>query len=79
MIRLLDKNNKSKAVFNFCEDYKDFITKSKTERETVIETINLAKENGFKNLKTIIDKKEKLKAGDKVYMWIWIKTLYWLL
>lgn len=35
MIRLLDKNNKSKAVFNFCEDYKDFITKSKTERETV--------------------------------------------
>lgn len=52
----------------FSEGYKDFITNCKTERECVRESIKLAKEEGFQDLKEYIRTGRKLKAGDKVYI-----------
>jgi len=54
---------KINEVMNFAEGYKKFLDESKTERESVISSIALAKKAGFKDLNTI----KKLKAGDKVY------------
>lgn len=47
----------------FCEGYKDFLDKSKTEREYVKNSIDLLTKNGFKS----IDEYEKLNKGDKVF------------
>ena len=68
---LLKRKN---AVFNmseeeiadcdrFCEDYKDFMNRSKIEREAVIYSIDLLKKNGYVEYK----KGMKLKTGDKIY------------
>ena len=46
------------------EGYKDYISKNKTERACVKDSIRLAKEKGFKPL----DSFETLKPGDKVYV-----------
>ena len=54
-------------VFEFCKGYKNFMSKCKTERECVKETIEIVKKVGFKDLNTIIKNNEILKAGDKVY------------
>ncbi|MCQ2459010.1 MAG: aminopeptidase [Ruminococcus sp.] len=48
----------------FCEGYKDFMDKSKIEREAVEYSVNLLKENGFTEYK----KGMKLKAGSKIYV-----------
>ncbi|NPV26774.1 MAG: aminopeptidase [Firmicutes bacterium] len=37
----------TETVFQFAEDYKEFLDRAKTERETVREIICLARENGF--------------------------------
>ena len=50
-------------VMNFGKDYIDFMTLSKTERETVDNSIEIAEKAGFKDLNTV----SELKAGDKVY------------
>jgi aspartyl aminopeptidase len=47
----------------FSECYKDYLTASKTEREMVISSVNLAKKYGYKDIKEF----KTLKAGDKVY------------
>ncbi len=47
----------------YCEDYKDFLNRGKTERLCVINCIRLAEEKGFKAYETGM----KLQAGDKVY------------
>ena len=57
-----DKVTKEFA-FSFCEEYKGFLNKGKTERECVIETQKQAEKNGFIPL----EKAKKLKAGDKIY------------
>ena len=57
-------NGDYKAIFDFNEGYKSFITKGKTERLAVNETLKLAKEKGFKD----INEFETLKKGDKVYV-----------
>ncbi len=54
-------------IFNFNEGYKKFISKCKTERECVVESIKIAEEHGFKNLEDVINSNETLKTGDKVY------------
>lgn len=56
-----------KKVFAFADDYRDFISKCKTERECVKEIVTLAKAAGYKNLEEIIASNKKLSAGDKVY------------
>ena len=47
----------------FCEEYKRFLNKSKTEREFVSNAIELAQSSGFVEF----DVNSKYKAGDKVY------------
>lgn len=54
-------------VFAFCEAYKDFISSCKTERECVTEMVQQAEKAGYRNIDTIIESGETLKAGDKVY------------
>ena len=50
-------------IFNYCANYMQFLNRSKTEREIVKSSRELAEERGFKN----IYEYETLKAGDKVY------------
>ncbi len=57
-----------KAVFDFAEGYRKFISDCKTERECVDEVLRLAKAEGYVDLKDAIAKNAKLKAGDKVYV-----------
>ena len=52
-----------KDLFAFNEEYKNFLTNSKTERECVKNAIELAEEKGFKPLSSF----KSLKKGDKVY------------
>ena len=52
-----------KDIFDFCEEYREFIDNSKTERLAAKNAVKLAKENGFVD----INDKESLKHGDKVY------------
>jgi aspartyl aminopeptidase len=66
---------KKEMIFKFCEDYKKYISDCKTERECAAEAIKIAKKVGYKDLKTIIAKNGKLKAGDKVYACHMGKTL----
>ncbi len=47
----------------FCEGYKNFLNKSKTERETVKYVVAKATEKGF----TEFDRDKKYSAGEKVY------------
>lgn len=51
-------------VMEYNEGYKDYISKNKTERACVKDSIRLAKEKGFKPL----DSFETLKPGDRVYV-----------
>ncbi|MGI6069285.1 MAG: aminopeptidase [Blautia sp.] len=56
-----------KAVFDFCEGYKEFLTKCKTERECTKEFAKRAKAAGYQDLHDIIHERRSIKAGDKVY------------
>ena len=49
------------------EEYKDCLDEGKTERECVALAVNMARGNGYQDLKDIIKEKKALKAGDKVY------------
>jgi aspartyl aminopeptidase len=48
-------------------EYKNFITKCKTERECVKDLIIEAEKKGFLNLKSALESGKKLKPGDKIY------------
>ena len=61
------KYSDKKPVFDFCEEYKEFMSLCKTERECTDEIVRQAEKAGFKNLDTVIEKGENLKKGDKVY------------
>lgn len=54
----------TKACMNFNEEYKEFLTASKTEREFTTNAIALAEKHGFQDFSKV---KSKLKAGDRVY------------
>ncbi|EMT38571.1 Aspartyl aminopeptidase [Thermoanaerobacter thermohydrosulfuricus WC1] len=56
-------DEEKEKVSQFGEDYKDFMTKCKTERETAEKIIEIAEKNGFIN----IEKVTNLKPGSKVY------------
>lgn len=47
----------------FCEEYKNFLNKAKTEREAVVYVLEKAKKNGFVEF----DRAKKYNAGDKIY------------
>ncbi len=52
-----------KKAFDFAEGYKSFLNIAKTEQESVIAGVEIAKKNGFKNIAEM----KNLKPGDKVY------------
>ncbi len=53
-----------KSIFDFGDEYKAFLTKSKIERQAVNESVKLAEAAGFKDISTF----KTLKKGDKVYV-----------
>ncbi len=54
-------------VRTFNNGYKKYISDCKTERECVVESIRIAEEYGYKNLKELIASNTAVKTGDKVY------------
>ena len=54
-------------VRTFNNGYKKYISDCKTERECVVESIRIAEEYGYKNLKDLIASNTTVKTGDKVY------------
>lgn len=56
---------------NITESYKSFLKNGKTERECTCEIIRLAEEKGYVD----INKVSSLKAGDKVYVSKWNKSI----
>ena len=52
-----------KDLFKFNDEYIEFLSNNKTEREITSYSVKVLEENGFKNLKTL----KSVKAGDKVY------------
>ncbi|OJV65658.1 MAG: aminopeptidase [Clostridiales bacterium 38-18] len=57
----------TKVCFSFNEDYKRFLDKGKTERESANEILRLAVEKGYKSIDLFLEGKEKIKAGSKIY------------
>ena len=57
-------SEQKEALFAFNEEYRKFLSASKTERKFVINSIALAKEAGFKSL----DEVDEIKAGDRIYV-----------
>ena len=55
--------DETETADGFCEGYKEFLDKSKTEREAATEIIALAKANGY----TEFIPGEKYSAGEKIY------------
>ncbi|MGF7056535.1 aminopeptidase [Brassicibacter mesophilus] len=54
-------------VFSICQEYKDFLDKGKTERESADEIIRIAKENGYISIDEVKEKGIKLDSGMKIY------------
>ena len=50
-------------IFEYCDDYMNFLNKSKTEREIVKNALQIAQMKGFRD----INEYEELNVGDKVY------------
>lgn len=63
----LCSKEKKEQVFKFCEEYRQFISDAKTERECVSLFVKMAKENGYTDLKEVIRNNVTLRPGDKVY------------
>lgn len=62
------KYTDTKPVFDFADDYINFISECKTERECISFFTAEAEKNGFVNLEKIRNDGKSLKAGDKVYV-----------
>ena len=60
------------TIFAYAKGYIDFMNKSKTEREIVVRSKQIAESNGFKD----INEYETLKPGDKVYYINREKSMY---
>ncbi len=58
----LEEGEKTK-IFDFCEQYRNFLNIAKTEREFCDETLKYIEDKGFSPIESF----DKLKAGDKVY------------
>ncbi|OOB77109.1 MAG: aminopeptidase [Epulopiscium sp. Nuni2H_MBin003] len=64
-----------KALFDYAERYRKFISDNKTERECVETLVKEAEQHGYKNLDECIKNNAQLKTGDKVYANYGNKTL----
>ena len=50
-----------------CSRYMTCLDEGKTERESARLTVSMAEEQGYRNLRDLVQKGETLTAGDKVY------------
>jgi len=66
------EESEKQEIFKYADEYISFLNKSKTEREIVKNSEDLAKMNGFKN----IEEFDTLKTGDKVYYINREKSMY---
>ncbi|CAB1245403.1 aminopeptidase [Clostridium sp. MT-14] len=64
-----DKYSKKdfESLFKLSDEYKNFMSKCKTERECIAEFVSIAEKSGYKNIEDIRGKKASLEPGDKVY------------
>jgi len=62
---------REKEAFSFAEGYKKFLDQGKTERECVDQLVNMAEKEGFVELTSLLEKKKKVKKGDKIYS-VWM-------
>ena len=65
-------DDEKQKIFNFCDDYINFLNNGKTERESAKIIVDLLKENGFVDINTV----DKLNIGDKVYLLNRYKSVY---
>ena len=56
-----------KKLEALCDGYKDYLFKGKTEREGVRYCIEQARKAGYISLEEVLEKKLKVKKGDKIY------------
>lgn len=56
-----------KNVFETGEEYKRFLDKCKTERESAEEIVRMARENGYISIDEIIENKKTVEPGMKIY------------
>lgn len=57
----------SEELNKICDMYKKCLDEGKTERECVALSVKMAEEKGYRELYGVLEKGEKLKAGDKLY------------
>lgn len=62
------KDEDKKELEKVCSLYKTCLDEGKTERECVERIIKMAEEKGYRELSTVIDSGDELKAGDKLYV-----------
>ena len=65
-------DEEKQKIFNFCDEYINFLNNGKTERESAKIIVNSLKENGFIDINTV----DKLNVGDKVYLLNRNKSVY---
>lgn len=58
----------SEELNKICDMYKKCLDEGKTERECVALSVKMAEEKGYRELYGALEKGEKLKAGDKLYV-----------
>ena len=63
-----EKYDDKKSVMDFAEEYREFISANKTERECVEYFKARAEKNGFVSIEEVKKSGKKLRAGDKVYV-----------
>lgn len=59
----------------FSENYKLFLNESKTERECIETSIRMAEQEGYQDIKKMIDSGKRLIKGDKIYASLMGKAL----
>ena len=64
-----------KELNKICDNYRNFLSAAKTEREASKESIKLAESKGFVDIQPILESGGKISAGDKLYVNIAEKTL----
>lgn len=69
------KPKQLKELEKLCDEYREFLDNGKTERECAELAVSMAKEAGYKDIDSIIKKKQKIKAGDKIYAVMMNKTV----
>ena len=75
------KDNKTKEIWNaysagekkklekLCNDYKDFLSTCKTERESVEEAVRLAELAGYRSLEDVFAKGDSCRQGQRCMLY----------